>query len=485
MLGFTLFPAADVPFFQVEITTPEGTGVAATDRVVRRVSERIAEEPGVRTRVDHAGSGGPRVFYNVVNDFERTRTGAVLVVMDEWDKTEGAAMFARLRAEFEDDPEAEIVVRNFENGPPIDAPVAIRVLGPDIGEIRRLSAEVERIIRDHPGTRDIDNPLAVERIDLDIGLDSGKAALLGVAPGEVRRAVRLALLGEEAGTYRDSEGDSYPVTVRLPMEGYRQAGALDDIHVPGAGGAGIPLGQIASPSLVSVPPQIERYQLERVNTVSAFVREPWLPGRVTSDILSALDALDLPPGYSLSVGGEAEAAEEAFGGILPIVLLAVGGIFAVLVAEFGRFRETVVVAGVIPLGLFGGLVMLWLTGNSISYMAVIGFVALIGIEIKNSILLVDFTTQLRKRGVPLRRAVEEAGEIRFLPVLLTSVTAIGGLLPLALSGAALYSPLAWVIIGGLISSTVLSRVVTPVMYLLIARRDTADAATDARFSTAP
>jgi multidrug efflux pump subunit AcrB len=130
-----------------------------------------------------------------------------------------------------------------------------------------------------------------------------------------------------------------------------------------------------------------------------------------------------------------------------------------------------VVAGVIPLGLFGGLVALFFTGNSLSYTAVIGFVALIGIEIKNSLLLVDFTTQLRAAGRPLRQAIEEAGEVRFLPVLLTSVTAIGGLLPLALSGSGLYGPLAWVIIGGLVSSTLLSRVVTPVMYLLIVQGD--------------
>ena len=126
-------------------------------------------------------------------------------------------------------------------------------------------------------------------------------------------------------------------------------------------------------------------------------------------------------------------------------------------------------AGVIPLGLVGGLVALFVTGNSLSYTAVIGFVALIGIEIKNSLLLVDFTTQLREAGRPLLDAIEEAGEVRFLPVLLTSVTAIGGLLPLALSSSGLYGPLAWVIIGGLISSTILSRVVTPVMYLLIVR----------------
>jgi multidrug efflux pump subunit AcrB len=152
-----------------------------------------------------------------------------------------------------------------------------------------------------------------------------------------------------------------------------------------------------------------------------------------------------------------------------VILFAAFGIFAVLVLEFGRFRETIVVAGVVPLGMFGGLLALWLTGNSISFTAIIGFVALIGIEIKNSILLVDFTTQLRQQGVGLREAIERAGEVRFLPVLLTSVTAVLALLPLALSGSGLYSPLAWVIIGGLISSTLLSRIVTPVMYLLLVK----------------
>lgn len=127
------------------------------------------------------------------------------------------------------------------------------------------------------------------------------------------------------------------------------------------------------------------------------------------------------------------------------------------------------VAGVIPLGLFGAVAALWMTGNSLSFTATIGLIALIGIEIKNSILLVDFTEQIRRQGTPLREAIERAGEVRFLPVLLTSVTAIGGLLPLALEGSGLYSPLAIAIIGGLITSTFLSRVATPVSYWLLSR----------------
>ncbi|GGI81393.1 hypothetical protein GCM10007973_17350 [Polymorphobacter multimanifer] len=238
--------------------------------------------------------------------------------------------------------------------------------------------------------------------------------------------------------------------------------------MPAAGGA-IPLREIASPQLDSAPPRISRESQQRVVSLTTEIAPGFLTASVNDAVFKAIETVKLPEGYRFAAGGEAEARSRSFSGLGPIIALAVFGILGVLVVEFGRFREVAVVAGVIPLGIFGGLVALFLTGNSISYTAVIGFVALIGIEIKNSILLVDFTTQLRAAGMALRPAIERAGEVRFLPVLLTSVTAIGGLLPLALSGSGLYGPLAWVIIGGLVSSTVLSRIVTPVMYLLIVR----------------
>jgi multidrug efflux pump subunit AcrB len=174
-----------------------------------------------------------------------------------------------------------------------------------------------------------------------------------------------------------------------------------------------------------------------------------------------------PRGYSYVPGGELESRKESFGGLGAAMIVAVLGIVAILVLEFGSFKSTLIVLTVVPFGIAGGIVMLALTGNSISFTACVGFIALIGMEIKNSILLVDFTNQLRERGMALDEAIEKAGEIRFLPILLTSATATGGLLPLALQGNGMYSPLAWVMIGGLIASTLVARVVTPVVYKLI------------------
>ncbi len=469
VIGSSLFPPADATYFVVQVQSPEGTTLAETDRAIRFIDAEMAKERQIITRMANTGRGNPQVFYNVREEGQSTNIGNVIGVLDEFRGAETKAMFDRLRVKFDAYPDARILVKEFLNGPPIAAPIATYIGGPDLDELKRLSGEVEKVMRATPGTRDIENPLAVDRIDLNLGIDADKAALLGVPAGAVRRATRLALAGETAGKFRDDEGDTFDVLVRLPMEEAQPVSALDRVYLPTTSGGAVPLSQVAKPYLESAPGQINRYQQERSATVSAYVQPGYLTSAVTKDFYARLAKVKFPPGYKITQGGEAQASSESFAGLGRIVMLAVFGILGVLVLEFGRFRETAVVAGVIPLGMFGGLVALFLTGNSLSYNAVIGFVALIGIEIKNSILLVDFTTQLRASGMGLRDAIEKAGEVRFLPVLLTSVTAIGGLTPLAFSGSGLFAPLAIVIIGGLISSTLLSRVVTPVMYLLLVR----------------
>ena len=473
VLGFSLFPSADVPYFLVRVETPEGSTIAATDKAVRDVSAILAREPSIAARMENAGRGNPQIYYNILQQEEEPGYGDVFVNMKGWDTSKNPDMIRRLRATLDAYPDARVSVIKFENGPPVEAPLAVRISGPDTRVLKSLAAQVATQLGRIEGVRDIENLVAYDRVDINLGLDEGKAALLGVAPGEPRRALRLAISGEQASTLRDDEGDSWPVVVRLPMGNGQPVSALNQVYVPTTAGGSIPLSQIAQPMLQSSIPIITRLKLQRTVTVRAHNRDGYLASELTDEVQRRLATISVPSGYRFSLGGDAEQATRSFSGLGPIILLTIFGIFGVLVLEFGRFRETIVVAGVIPLGTFGGLVALLLTGYSLSFLAIIGFVALIGVEIKNSILLVDFTTQLRDRGLPLREAIEKAGEIRFLPVLLTSVTAIGGLLPLALGGSALYSPLAWVIIGGLLSSTLLSRIITPVMYLLAARGEEA------------
>ncbi len=469
VLGFSLFPNADASYFRVQIDAEQGTSLDRTAQIVRQVSTILAKEPDIKVRAENAGRRNPSVFYNVFESAETTTSGEVLAIMDRWRGRESEAMVERLRKQFDAISGARVKLVLFQNGAPINAPVEFRVVGPDLDVLKDLASKVQNVLHDTPGTRDIVNPVATDRIDLDMQINDAKAALLDIPGGAPRRTIRLALSGERAGTFRDNEGDSYPVTVRLPLENTQPVSALDSIYVPSRTGAAVPLAEITDPQLVSVPPLIKRRNLERTVEITAQLKDGALPSRVTQTTKAELDKIKLPIGYSIRVGGEAEKINETFSGFGPVILIALFIIFGILVAEFGEFREALVVAGVIPLGTFGGILGLLVTGNSMSFLAVIGFVALIGIEIKNSILLVDFTSQLRERGLGLRDAIEQAGEVRFLPVLLTSVTAIGGLLPLALFGGNLYGPLAIVLIGGLISSTLLSRIVTPAMYLLVVR----------------
>ena len=467
VIGFSLFPSADVPQFVIRVDAPDGASVEETDRALRFVEARLAEHPEVKRWYTHLGHGTPFVYYNYFSQGRTANLGEVFVELRAFDPKRTPKLFEALRARFSEYAAARISLKQFQQGPPVDAPVAIRIVGPEIEGLRRIADQVEQVLKATPGTRDVNNPSRLLRTDLDLGIDTEKAGLLGVSALEVNRTVRLAVAGLAAGQFRASNGDEYDITLRLPMRERPSIEALDAIEVSTSSGRQVPLREISTPHFQTVTNSITRYNRERQITVSANTRPDFNTARVTADVVKRLGAIGLPPGYRFVIAGDAEAQQESFSGLLPAILVAVFGILAVLVLEFGSFRSTAIVAGVIPLGLTGALLALLATGYNLSFTSIIGMIALVGIEIKNSILLVDFTNQLRERGTPLDQAIQEAGEVRFLPILLTSATAIGGLTPLAVQGSALYSPLAIVIIGGLISSTLLARLVTPVMYKLL------------------
>lgn len=469
VIGFSLFPTADIPQFLVRVEAPDGASLKETDQALRFVEAELARHPEVKFWFTNVGHGNPRIYYNILATDTLSNIGEVFVELQSYDAHDTPALLEKMRAHFADYAAAHIRIKQFENGPPLNAPIEVRITGPALATLRELAARVEAIIEATPGTRDVTNPVRLQRMDLDLGIDTAKAALLGVPTAEADRTVRLAIAGLPAGKYRESDGDGdeFDITLRLPMRGHQTIEALDEIEVPTVSGGGMPLAQIAQPRFASVPNVIKRYNRQREVTVAAYTRLGLNTNHVTHDVFARLQSMELPPGYFLSLAGEVEAARESFSGIGTAMIVAAFGILAVLVLEFGSFRSTLIVAGVVPLGICGALAGLLVTGYTLSFNAVIGMIALVGIEIKNSILLVDFTNQLRSQGLSLDDAIEKAGETRFLPILLTSATAIGGMLPLAWQGSGLYSPLAVVIIGGLISSTLLARLVTPVMYKLL------------------
>ena len=467
-IGFSLFPKAGVPQFLVQIEAEDSASLAATDAIARRVEALLAKNPQVENFFTTVGNNNPQIYYNEVPAATKANVAEIFAALKTYDPKRSPAVFAALQRELAEISGAQIVVKEFENGPPIEAPIAVRILADDLDVLARYSAEVERVLSGIEGTRSVNNKLRVRRTDLRVVINKPMAAMLGVPETEIDRAVRLAFAGIEVGKFRESDGDQYAIQVALPRGERATLDNWPKIQVQSATtGAYVPIAQVAELAFESAPPVIQRYNRERSATVTAFAADGYNVDRLTRATEAELTKIAWPSGVRWSFGGEVESRKEGFGGLGGAILIAAFGILAILVLEFGSFRGTLIVASVIPLGFIGGIIGLWLTGYSLSFMAAIGFVALIGIEIKNSILLVEFTDQLRTEGVELKAAIEQAGEIRFLPVVLTTMTALGALLPLALQGSGLYSPLAVVIIGGLISSLLLSRLVTPVLYSLL------------------
>jgi len=468
VVGFSLFPKAETPQFRVDITAPEGASIAVTDAAARHAERVLTGRHEVKAIYTSVGHDNPTIYYNVTPRVDSPRVGQLFVILDHYDQRQTPRMLDTLRAELARYPGAELAVREFEQGPPIDAPIAMRITGASLDSLGVLAERVAAQLEKTPGTEYVTNPVRLARSDLRVAVDRGKAGLLGVPTVEVDRTVRLGLTGLRAGSLREGDGDERAVMLRLSPTTRPVPEDLARLVVTGASGQMIPLAQVAALRFERAVPEIQRRDRERSVTVTANVRTGFNTDRVTHAALARVASVKLPEGYRIVPAGEIESREESFGGIGGAILVAIFGILAILVLEFRTFRSTLIVASVIPLGIAGGIVGLWLAGHTLSFTATIGFVALIGIEIKTSILLVDLTNQLRARGMPMEDAIRKAGEVRFLPIVLTSLTAIGGLLPIAIQGSAMYAPLAWVIIGGLVSSTLLARIVTPVMYKLIA-----------------
>ena len=466
LVGVSFFPEAGKPQFLVNVTLPEGHSLDATDRAVRRVERLLDERDDVRRYAANMGRDNPIVYYNVVPRREKSTVGQVYV--EAQDASDVPQIVEDLEADLATVPGVTYGFEIFKNGPPVEAPVAIKVIGPDLETLDRLAAEVEDRMRQTPGTENIDNPLSEPKTDLVVNVNRDRAGLLGVRMADVDRTVRAAMAGLPAGSYRDAEGEDYDIVVELQRPGEPRISDFDRLAVASMTGHRVPLRQIADVELKREPTRIDRFDTERAVTITADVntRAGYSAVGVTQAVVAELGALDLPRGYRTFVGGELEAQEDSFASLLPALLGAILGILAVLVLQFGSFSQAFIILIAIPLSVIGAFPALLVTGYTFSFTAFIGFTSLVGIVVNNSTILVDYANQLVAEGQSVREAVQEASETRFAPIVLTTLTTVGGLLPLTLTLTDLWTPLGLVIIGGLLGSTLLTLLVVPVLYQL-------------------
>jgi HAE1 family hydrophobic/amphiphilic exporter-1 len=353
------------------------------------------------------------------------------------------------------------------------APIELLVQGPNLDELRRVSGRVLDEIRDVPGLTELKSTLEDQKPEWVVDVDRKLAADLGLSVGAVSGSLRPVLAGQTAGDWEDAEGVASDVVVRLAPE-YRTS--RDDLaRVPIATGrmntrtgqqVMVPLGQVASLRYGGAPNQIDRRNLERLATIEGNYQGRSLTA-VIADVNKRLAKLDLPPGYRLSFSGEQEMFAETVGYMVEALLLAIIFIYLILASQFGSFTQPLAIMFSLPLALLGVMLGLALGRSSLNMMSMVGVIMLMGLVVKNAILLVDFANKARDRGSDRTQALVDAGQLRLRPIVMTTLAMIFGMLPTALalgSGSEFRAPMAYAVIGGLITSTLLTLVVVPVVY---------------------
>ncbi|MTH15831.1 efflux RND transporter permease subunit [Flavobacterium sp. LC2016-01] len=471
-VGFKLFPASEKAMFLVNLNMPLQTNLTESDKITKQVEAVLKKYPEIKYFTSNVGKGNPQVYYNIRQQKEQSDFAQILVQMDnEARPSEKIELIEKLRKRLADFPYAKVEVKDFEQGPPIEAPISIRIFGENMDSIRAISFKVEKILRADKGTVYVNNELNVYNTDVRVNINRDKARTLGIQTGDIDKTVRLAVAGLEVAQYIDEKGDSRKVVVSAPLQKFATLDAFHNMFVNTSSGKPVALNQIAEVKFETSPTAINHFNKSRYAKVNAYTKEGILANNVLKEVVPKIDAIKMPEGYYYKLSGEKESEGDSLGGnFITVIIMSIFLFVAALILQFKNFKGIIIVLSVIPLGIVGGIVLLFLSGNHMGLVTIIGFIGLSGIEVKNSLLLVDFTNQLRREGMPLEEAIVHAGETRFLPVVLTSLTAIFGLIPIALNPNPNISPLAIVLIGGLISSTLLSRILTPVMYKLIPPR---------------
>jgi multidrug efflux pump subunit AcrB len=463
-IGVSFFPTADKPLLLIEVDAPDGSSLDRTGKAVRYVERTLDTMDYVDHYTANVGHGNPMVYYNRIPESYAKNHGQLLVHFTEWDKERFYRSLGRMRTQFARYPDARITFRELKNGPPFEAPIAIRIIGPDLDTLRKYSFGLEQAIASTEGVINVDNPLATPKTDLKVDINRDKAAMMGVQLADIDLALRSALSGVKVDEVTLPDGEAYPLVLRLPTRGEPRPSDLDRVWVHNQEGALIPLSELASLRFEPTTSQILHFNLERNVTVTAGLTQADKTTAITEEIIAKLEEYPLPEGYRYYVAGEYETQQESFGDLGSLLLIAMVGIFAVLVLQFRSFSQPLIVFSAIPLAVTGSFVALFLTGWSFSFFAFVGFISLVGIVVNNSIILVDYTNQLLAEERALEDALESACRTRFVPIVLTTVTTILGLLPLTLQQSTQWSPLGWTMIGGMISSSLLTLLVVPILY---------------------
>lgn len=463
-IGAEFAPPADQGEVSVSLEAAEGSSLEYMAAKVDQVERALNEFAFVETIYSTINAGGAR-------GFNQANVAVQLVPADARDISTAASIDPvrqRLASI------AGLTVSVGQSGSlsgGASKPLQLSILGDGDAELRRISDQITSALAAIPGATEIESSIENERPTLAIRVRREAASDLGVSIATIGDTLRPLVAGSAISVWNAPDGESYDVMVRLPATGRRDAAQLRDLTVSTGrtdeDGKPITvlLDQVADIVESTAPDSITRKDLSREVRVSSNIEGRAL-GDVTADLNAAIAGMDIPLGYRVSFGGDAQNLEESLSYALQSLVLAIIFIYIVLASQFGSFIQPVAIMMTLPLSLIGVLLGLFFAGSTLNMFSIIGFIMLMGLVTKNAILLVDYSNQLRREGKGLRDSLADAGAVRLRPIVMTTLAMIFGMLPMALAlgeGGEQRAPMAHAVIGGLISSTLLTLVFVPVV----------------------
>ena len=456
------FPDSSRPEILVDLWLPEGSSFDATEDMAHRVEQRLMKEPGVNAVSTWVGSGLPRFYLPMDQIFPQSNVSQMVIVPKDLETREVLRhkLPELMAAEF---PELRARVKLLPNGPPVAYPVQFRIVGEDVTTLRQFAEEAKALMRAHPDMTGINDNWNESVKAIRLQVDQDKARALGVTTQSIAQASRILTSGATVGQYR--EGDRLiDITLRAPQSERLTMEALDNAYVPTATGRMVPVLQVAKPKLVWEPGVLWRDGRHFAITVQGDVREGVQGPTVSSVLWPKMQELQsrMPTGYRVVLAGTAEESSKGQGAIfanLPVMLFI---IFTLLMLQLQSFSRAVLVFLTGPMGIVGVAMALLALNRPFGFVALLGVIALMGMIMRNSVILIDQIEKDRAVGVPSWDAVVGAAVRRFRPIVLTAAAAVLAMIPLSRSN--FWGPMAVAIMGGLIVATVLTLLALPAMY---------------------
>ncbi|NGQ96806.1 efflux RND transporter permease subunit [Brevibacillus sp. SYP-B805] len=464
LVGMEFIPKMDQGKISVNITMPNGTLLKETEKVVAQAEKIIKETPHIEQLYTSIGSsGGPEVLANATANKAQLQ---ISLVPKEQRQESTEQVTEMLRQKLATIPGAEIEVKEADqSGGPQGAALQISLRGDDLDVLEDIGSIIAGEVKSVPGTRNVTTSLEEKNRELLVQVDAEKASLYGLTPSQVLSNVRTAFNGQTVTKYRTGE-DEIDVRVMLPKQYQDDISYLKQLRIPTATGAQVALSSVATIKEELVPQTIMRSNQARQVTITGDIVGRDL-GSISKDIEAKLNNLTLPDGYTVEIGGQSKDMAEAFGSLGFAIILAVVLVYMVMASQFESLFTPFVIMFSIPPTLIGVVVGLLVTHKSLSISALIGYILLVGIVVNNAIVLIDYVNNLRKGGMERNDAIKKAGPMRLRPILMTTLTTILAIAPLAFGGGSgneSNAPMAIVVIFGLSFSTMITLVLIPVVY---------------------